>query len=175
MKNCIKRCLKVIIVVTMILSFAIASYAQSSKWEENANVKEVTITHKTIEKGISKVEGIARGKVISSVLVELANLGKGTAQIYAEELCHIQVDQIKMVLNLEQKNEETGEWERVYRYEEEWLAEDEPDGELTMKAVSMNIYGLEQGQYYRVRGVFGGYQGSLQEAWSANTDPVYID
>lgn len=175
MKNYIKKCVKVIIAVTMVLSFTIVSYAQSSKWEENVNVKEATITHKTAKEGISKVEGVARGRIISSVLVELANLGKGTAQIYAEELCHVEVDKIKMVLTLEERNEETGEWEKVYRYEDEWLAENEPDGKLTMKMVSMNVYGLEQGKYYRVRGIFGGYQDSLQEAWSAKTDAVYID
>lgn len=175
MRNYIKKSLSILMAMVVVLSYTIIGYAQMSEWENTVDVKEVTVVNRSRSRNSASVDGIARGRIISSVRLELVGNGRGSAEIYAEELCHVPVDRIKVVLTLEQKNEETGNWESVHRFENEWLSENEPNGELTMKAISMDIYGLEQGQYYRVRGIFGGYQGDLQEAWSAKTEAVYID
>jgi len=52
----------------------------------------------------------------------------------------------------------------------------DPEDDVSMEMVSFNVYGLERGYKYRVRGLFGAYalDSSLQEVWQAWTEDVLL-
>lgn len=177
MKKLMKNILSVFMLCTMIISNSVISYAQTSVWERGENIKTPETVKEYVKAKEARTIAMPKGRLISSVEIRLVNAGSGVAEIYANELCHEAMAKIKMVLFLEKWNEEEEAWDMEERFEYEWLAEDTPDKDLSMAAVSFNVYGLDRGYKYRVRGLFGAYDldSGLQEAWQAWTEDVYFD
>lgn len=177
MKNAIKKCMSIIVMSTIVLMFSMVSYAREDNWFERTKIQTVDSVKKYVGNNEAKIIGSPRGRLISYVEVTLINLGNGVAEINANTFCHEQMATIKMVLFLEKWNETYEDWEQEERFSYEWKAEDVPDGVLTSAMTSFNVYGLDRGYKYRVRGLFGAYDldSSLQEVWQAWTEDVYFD
>lgn len=177
MNNYSKKIVGYIITIMTMFLISITSYAGDVMLLDESKIPVVETVKKYYKTNEVKITGVTRGRLISTVEVGLINLGNGVAEINADIFCHEPMATIKMVLFLEKWDETHESWVQEERFSYEWKAEDAPDGVLTSAMTSFNVYGLDRGYKYRVRGLFGAYDldSSLQEAWQAWTEDVYFD
>lgn len=177
MKRYVKKIINILLVCVMMVLISMVAYAQTEDVAEQWNVKIADTKSEYVNSRGAKIVATPKGMLLSSVEISLVNLGKGVAEIYADALCHEAMKKIKMVLYLEKWNESQEDWNTEERFEYEWRAEDYPDKDLSMAAVSFNVYGLDRGYKYRVKGLFGAYDldSDNQEIWQAWTSDVYFD
>ena len=132
----------------------------------------------TVKKqGIESIEILnsTRGRLISSVDVQISDEGKGVIGVYADILCHEAMEEIRIGVYLE-RQESTGSWVAVSNKQFEWLAEDYPNQDLTMAIVSYKVANMKRGEKYRLRCVFGAYIDDLgSENWRAATGALYLE
>lgn len=129
------------------------------------------------KQGIETIEILnsTRGRLISSVDVQISDEGKGVIGVYADMLCHEAMDELRIWVYLE-KQESTGSWISVTHKQFEWVAEDYPNDDLTMAIVSYKIANMKRGEKYRLRCVFGAYSDDLgSENWRAATGALYLE
>lgn len=174
MNKVIKKVLKSIVVCGFVIALAMPVYAQNSTSDLESQAK--TVACKTTRFSNTAVaQSVTRGMLLSSVSIKLTDKGFGIASIYADALCHEPMSAIYITLILQKWDEEHNSWQTVNRQEFEWLLEDLPEGtELTMASISYDIAGMQSGELYRVRGLFGAYdlEGTYNEAWNAYTEGV---
>lgn len=172
MKKIIKKQIICILTILMLLQLHIPVYAKEwSDFKQIPNAREFNSQEQV------SVTGVPRGRLISSVEIQLTDKGRGTAGIYADLLCHEPMAKLRIWIYLEKWDEETERWETEDYQQFTWLAEDYPDEDLTMAMVGYDVSGLERGQYYRLRGLFGAndIDSSLQEAWQAVSGELYFE
>lgn len=129
------------------------------------------------KQGIESIEILnsTRGRLISSVDVQISDEGKGVIGVYADMLCHEAMDELRMGIYLERQIS-TGSWTSVTHKQFEWNAEDYPNDDLTMAIVSYKIANMKRGEKYRLRCVFGAYSDDLgSENWRAATGALYLE
>lgn len=168
----IKKHLILALAMILIVQFNINAYAN-----ENASIAQISNVREFNGNGQTRVIGAPRGRLISSVEVQLTDKGRGTVGVYADLLCHEAMKQLRIWLYLDKWDSETEEWVVEDFQQFTWLAEDYPEQELTMAMVGYDISGLERGQDYRLRGMFGAndLDSSLQEAWQVKTDNLFVE
>lgn len=168
----IKKHLILALAMILIVQFNINVYAN-----EKAGIGEISNVREFNSNGQARVIGTPRGRLISSVEIEIIDKGRGTVGVYADLLCHEPMKQLRIWLYLEQWDSEREDWVIKDFQQFSWLAEDYPDQELTMAMVGYDVSGLERGQDYRLRGLFGAndLDSSLQEAWQARTDNLFVE
>lgn len=162
MKKIFKKFLFLALTCVLIIPFQFHTYA--SEW---LNAREISNVSEFNSKGQTRVLGMPRGRLISSVEIRLTDKGRGTAGIYADLLCHEPMEYLKMWLFLEKWDAELEEYIVEDSQEFTWLAEDYPEQDLTMAVVGYDVSGLERGVDYRLRGMFGAkdLDSVLQETW----------
>lgn len=178
MSNYLKKIYGCVIMVVTMFIVSVTSFAGETMAFDERSIPVIgTVKEYVKSDNEVRTTGIVRGKLISTVEVGLINLGRGEAEISADIYCHEAAATIRMVLFLEKWDETNESWEQEERFEYGWKAEDAPDGKLTSAMTSFNVYGLDRGYKYRVRGLFGAYSldSDLQEAWQAWTTDVYFD
>lgn len=170
-----RKFISCLIAIVMMISWSFSTYAQHDYIDLDRQAREMTVTNKQVGPAISSVTGVARGRLISSADVVLTNKGFGVAGLYGEVLCHQGMETIRIVLILQKWNEADETWDNINRQEFTWNASDLPEGEeLSMAAISYDIAGMEHGETYRLRGLFGAYElnGTRNEAWNASTEGI---
>lgn len=147
--------------------------------EENFSLKAQAIENVEtfVNENAARATGNARGMLISTVELSIEDLGSGTAKLFGQVLCHEQMKKIKLNLILDKWIPEDNDWSQVNRFEYTWLAEEEPDQELTMAYTYVEVPNLERGQNYRVRGIAGAwdYDSSYYEVWSEKTPSILVE
>lgn len=124
----------------------------------------------------SKVRGVARGRVISSSELELADEGQGVIGVYASTLCHTAVKEIHMTIYLDVWDEAIQDWKMVDNYEYQWRATDNPDKDLTAVSVSFSLEGLPRGEMYSLRGVHIAKNfNNVVEVMTSETDGITLN
>lgn len=168
----LKKCIVYIVVSLLMLQIHINAYA--GEW---TNTKELSNVSEFSSERQTKVKGVPRGRLISSIELQLTDKGRGTAGIYADLLCHEPMKYLKMWIFLEKWDEQTENWSIINDHEFTWLAEEYPDQDLTMAVVGYDVSGLERGQYYRLRGLFAtkDLDSDLQESWSTTSGDLYFE
>lgn len=129
------------------------------------------------KQGIESIEVLnsTRGRLISSVDVQISDEGKGIIGVYANLLCHEAMDELIIWVYLE-RQESTGSWIAVSHKQFDWVAEDYPNEDLNMAVVSYNIPNQKRGEKYRLRCVFGAFSDDLgSENWRAATGALYLE
>ncbi|WP_432629717.1 hypothetical protein [Brotaphodocola sp.] len=129
------------------------------------------------KQGIETIEVLnsTRGRLISSVDVQITDEGKGTVGAYAELLCHEAMDELLIWVYLE-RQVSTGSWTTVTYKQFDWVAEDYPNQDLDMAIVSYDIPNMKRGEKYRLRCVFGAFSDDLgSETWRAATGALYLE
>lgn len=162
MKKNLKKFSIIVVIGLMMMQIQINSYA--GQW---SNAKEILDVSEFNSEGQTRVLGIPRGRLISSVEIQLKDKGRGTAGVYADLLCHEPMEYLRIWLYLEKWDEKMDDWTIVDSQEFTWLAEDYPEQDLTMAVVGYDVSGLERGVDYRLRGMFGAkdLDSVLQETW----------
>ncbi len=129
------------------------------------------------KQGIETIEVLnsTRGRLISSVDVQITDEGKGTIGAYVEMLCHEAMDELVIWVYLE-RQVSTGTWTTVTYKHFDWLAEDYPNQSLNKAIVSYDIPNQKRGEKYRLRCMFGAYSDDLgSENWRAATAALYLE
>lgn len=120
---------------------------------------------------------VPRGLLISVGYVQVSNENNGILGVYAETLCHTNVDRITMRLYLDildpgvdkDDYDEDEDWHTVTFYDYNWRKEDLPNEVLSAVSVSFDIHRLERGRFYRIRCGHYIYGGDLFEGRSSQT------
>lgn len=172
MKNIYKKCVLYVLVGLSMLQFHV--YAFASEW---TNIKELPSISEFSGDKQARVVGAPRGRLISSIELQLTDKGSGTAGIYADLLCHEPMKYLKMWIFLERWDELEESWSIIHDQELTWLAEDYPNEDLTMAVAGYDVSGLERGQYYRLRGLFAAkdLNTGYQESWQTTSGDLYFE
>lgn len=156
MKGCFmmmkKSIMKILITVTLLFSMPFTANAKVGEWLTQANVVDSQLQDIESNDSLSKVRGVARGRVLSSVELELSDEGSGVIGVYASTLCHSAVKEIYMTIYLDVWDENIQDWIMVDNYEYRWKASDNPDRDLKAVSVSFSLEGLVRGRTYSLRG-----------------------
>lgn len=142
-----------LLIMAMVISMPFTSSANNSDWMAQAKVVEKQMQYVVSNDSLSKVRGVARGRVLSSSELELSDEGNGVIGVYANTLCHTAVKEIYMTIYLDVWDESIQDWVMVDHYEYNWKASDNPDKDLSAVSVSFSLEGLQRGRTYSLRGV----------------------
>ncbi len=138
-----KRIVKILVVMTVILSMTINVWAQTEVYD-GVEAEEATIVSMKVLDDEVEVVGVTRGQYLSSVELNLTDEGFGVASINAVVLCHEAMQKIRLRLTLEKYNGSS--WVSINEKEFLWT-EDQVDGDLSMAIVSYRVGALLSGQY----------------------------
>lgn len=139
MKKIIKKGFAICIMMSMILSFAIVSYAQTDKEMAGMMVREYQ------DGDAVGVEVSPRGELISSIELEMTEEGYRTVGIYSEILCHEEMKNIQMKISLQRLS--GGSWTSVNTKTFKWNKADYPNTDLSMGIASYKVGSLKAGDY----------------------------
>lgn len=140
------------------------------------NAQEIQDVQEYVTENVSRIVGTPRGMLISSVELQLTDLGRGTLRLYGDVLCHEAMEEIKLNLYLDKWVGEDS-WSQIESFNFSWLAEDYPDEELSMAVVTVEVPDLERGIDYRLRGIAGAWDldSDLYEVFRADTASIYVE
>ena len=164
---------KFITTLFLIICMAFPVNAQIKSKVNNVNMDLQTVICKD---DVSRVKGVARGRLISSAELQISDDGNGVLGVYAETLCHIPVEKIYMIIFLEVWDEENQDWKYLSDYEYTWNSADFPNRPLTDVSVSFDIHGLRRGKTYSLRAYHSvdGFD-STYETMSTETSGIVLD
>ena len=170
-KNFLKFLLSMFLVIWMVCPI----HAQSDNRYVNSNNDTYLRTIISNNK-ISRVMGIARGRLLSSSGLEISNDKDGIIGVYAETLCHVAVSEIDMAIYLDVWDEQQQDWVMINEFEYNWLAENSPNGELTDVSVSFDVVGLRKGKTYSLRAYHAAraFDGSI-ETMATETSGIVLE
>lgn len=170
-----KNVTRFLITATLALSMPLTVNAKTTDWLTQANAVDAQLQYVEARNDISKVRGVARGRVLSSVELELADEGNGVIGVYAATLCHTAVKEIYMVIYLDVWDESLQDWVMLDDYEYRWKASDNPDKNLTDVSVSFSLEGLPRGRTYSLRGAHAAKNfDNVMEVMASETDGIVL-
>lgn len=169
MKNILKRILVVGISSTLLIATPVLAGNKGILDSQHDFSLELESKRANKARGINT----ARGTYISSSHVGISNVGGGTIGISGLTTAHQPVDKIRIHLYLDRLNENQ-KWSQVDDFDYYFYPEDEPDGELTIAAIDLEVTDQPSGYYYRVRGTHGVWKNGVSESQSTRTDGVMI-
>lgn len=145
---------KIIMVYSIIISLFWISvgYGQVNTIQLKDNVQTI-VTEKRLSEIESKMTKAARGRLLSSVSIQISDEGNGILGVYADTLCHSSMKEIYMTIYLDVWNETYGDWDMVDYYEYRFEATGNPNDSLSMVVVSFDLEGLVRNREYRLRGM----------------------
>lgn len=171
-----KNILITLLLLLLVSNFTIVSYAENSNWVNQVESLDTCLRTIISNEDISQVRGTARGRVLSSVGLQISDEGQGVLGVYAETLCHIPVKEIYMSIYLDVWDERIQDWVTVDYYDYEWKASDNPGRELTDVSVSFLLEGLTRGKTYSLRGAHSAKNFvGVAEAMSSATNGIVLD
>lgn len=172
----IKKNIFITLLTILSLIMTTTVYAQNSEWVNQANSLETCLRNTISTKDISQVRGSARGRVISSVGLQISDEGQGVLGVYAETLCHTAVKEIFMTIYLDVWDDSIQDWITLDMYEYNWKASDNPDKNLTDVSVSFSLEGLSRGKTYSLRGSHAARNfNNVSEVMSSETSGIVLD
>lgn len=176
MYKMIKRSvIRLLLIGMLAFSMPISVSAKSSDLLDRADVLDTQLQHIVSSNSISKVRGAARGRVLSSVELQLSDEGSGVIGVYAETLCHTAVKEIYMTIYLDVWDDNLQDWVMVDNYEYNWKASDNPNESLTDVSVSFSLEGLPRGRMYSLRGAHAAKNfNNVSEVMSSATDGIVL-
>lgn len=165
-----------LLISILVLSMPMSVNAKTSEWLPQADVVNTQLSSVASNENASKVRGVARGRVLSSVELELADEGNGVIGVYASTLCHTAVKEIYMTMYLDVWDENLQDWVMVDNYEYRWKASDNPDKDLTAVSVSFSLEGLPRGRTYSLRGAHAAKNfNNVMEVMASETDGITLN
>lgn len=129
---------------------------------------------KEINQYSSSVMKEPRGRVISTGVLQISNVGNGEIGAFIQTLTHTDVDETIFTVYLDRWIESEKRWADIDNYTFRFSKEDYPDEDLSMKSVSFNIIGQPTDCYYRLRGTHLVISGDIRESLSNETDGILI-
>ncbi len=174
MKNSLKKLLAMSMVCSLIYATPIFAEGMIGHEEKKISIKQelpVQLENRNINK--SRNINSTRGAYISSSIAGVTNEGGGIIGISAATTAHVPVDKIRIHIYLDRLNENK-KWIQVDDFDYYFYPEDEPDGQLTIAAIDLEVDDQPAGYYYRVRGTHGVWKNGVSESQSTRSDGVLI-
>lgn len=174
MRNLLKKLLVIGMVCSLIHATPVFAGSIIEYEGEKINIEQeipIQLGNRDINK--SRSINSTRGAYISSSIAGVTNVGGGIIGISAATTAHVPVDKIRIHLYLDRLNQ-SGKWIQVDDFDYYFYPEDEPDGELTIAAVDLEVDDQPAGYYYRVRGTHGVWKNGTSESQTTRSDGVMI-
>lgn len=167
---------RVLLTVALVLSIPVIANAETSDLFMQADTVDTQLQNIVSNNSISKVRGVTRGRVLSSVELQLSDEGNGVIGVYAATLCHTAVKEIYMTMYLDVWDDTQQDWVMVDNYEYRWKASDNPDKDLTDVSVSFLLEGLPRGRTYSLRGAHAAKNFSnVMEVMASETSGITLN
>lgn len=170
MKN-VKRLLCVMLLM-MIFTVQMV-YADEVKWENLSghHNQSILLTHNETEaKDI--VESSARGRFLSTAMLEIRNEQNGTLHIDVDTFTHVYVDRIYQVVFLDIWDEDKNDWVQIAEWTFDKVAE---EGEnLSSNDVGFTVTDCPVNRYYRARAMHLVQIGDDMEGKATETNGVLL-
>lgn len=169
-----KRVVRLIVCFITVFMVSMPSYAQSGFGRNDVDILKTISENESSSEKTSRVIAIPRGRLISSAGLQISDEGNGVLGVYAETLCHSNMDKIYMTIYLDMWDEARQDWLVLNDYEYSWSAVDNPN--LTDVSVSFDLEGLTRGKTYRLRGMhLVRNSSSLSEVLTTGTAGIILD
>lgn len=170
-----RKVTRLILCIFLFFSMPITANGQTTK-NSDLEILNTKLNHIISGKGISRVYGSARGRILSSVGLQLSDEGNGVIGVYAETLCHKGVEEIYMVIYLDIWDERIQDWITINDYEYIWKSSEYPDKDLTDVSVSFLVEDLSRGRTYSLRAshLVTGFDSSSEMMFS-ETDGIVLN
>lgn len=169
-----KRVGRLIVCLLIVLMVSMPSYAQNGFERNNVEILKAISKHESSSEKTSRVIAMPRGRLISSAGLQISDEGNGILGVYAETLCHSNMDKIYITIYLDMWDENRQDWLVLNDYEYSWSAADNPN--LTDVSVSFDLEGLTRGKTYRLRGMhLVRNSDSLSEILTTGTAGIILD
>lgn len=130
--------------------------------QPNVNCSKVTETSKK------------RGDFFSGADLVIKDNGDGNVGAFARGYTRYPVEEAYITVYLDRWDAEAERWRQVKSHEQEFYAEDYPDG-LVTPTVDITFTNNEKGYYYRLRAVFGVVYNNEFEGFSPVTDGILLE
>lgn len=138
---------------------------------EDVNQKNSLVVNNSFDNS-----GVVRGELISSMEISLSDNGGGSFNIYADVLCHQNMKEIRLNLYLDKWNESAGTWSQIKSYNYIWNESNTPEEDRHSGVVDFDVFGLERGRTYRLRGVASAtaLDGTRSRVWRTETNSTQL-
>ncbi|MCI9359893.1 MAG: hypothetical protein HFG65_02850 [Hungatella sp.] len=151
MKNEFKRLVIVTLTLTCIFSGTVFARDVQKYNEAKNTYANSRLLPETEEMAYDITQGSPKSTAMGAAVSSIRNGGQGVIKILAETNMFKPVDWACLTVYLEQWDEENRSWKIVGEYEQEFLPEDEDDGQLTSVELDLSFPGHPMGYYYRAR------------------------
>lgn len=174
MKRIRNKIITIFTVILLLIVMEIPAFARNEMASSKYDIVD-TFTNYISKENYSKVFATAKGRILSSARLSIANDNNGLISVYAETLCHMPVEEIYMLIFLEVWDESTQDWEYVSDYEYKWLASERPGVDLTDVSVSFDVAGLPKGKTYSLRAYHTARDfNNVSEMMATETDGIIL-
>lgn len=168
------KILCMILLITILSGFTSYAHINGEMRLENGYVNSF-VTEKSVSPAEARITRAARGRLLSSVTLQLSDEGNGVLGVYSDVLCHLSLKEIRTTIYLEIWNDAYGDWQYVNSYEYVWSANSANEN-LSMAVVAFDIEDLNRGREYRLRGLHSAKDfDGRSEMMSTETDGIFLD
>lgn len=114
-----------------------------------------------------------RGNFFAGADLIIKNNGNGNVGVFAKAYMDVPVQEAYITVYIDRWDVEAERWRQVTYYDAEFYEKDYPDG-IIEPSIDIEFKNLEQGYYYRARGVFAAVYNDSFEGFSPTTDGILI-
>lgn len=168
----LKRVLSVTVMLIMLMVGT--CYAETKMtWEElsEGHAESVLLTDgQTSAKDTT--QGVTRGKILSTSMLEITNNEDGTLHIAVDTYAHKIVDKIYQTVFLDKWDESEERWVQIDHWDFERSIEEEAD--LSYYHVGFTVTGCELNRYYRARAMHLVELDGIMEGKATETNGVLL-
>ncbi len=171
-----KKLKKLIGVTLLVTMFATKmTYAAEMKWENlPGHHNQSILLEDNVVKSTDTIENVARGRYLSTALLEIENREDGTLHVGVDTMAHVYVDRIYQVVFLDVWDESNEDWQQIGSWTFERLKEEEDDKKLSSYYVGFTVTDCPVNRYYRARAMHLVQIGDDMEGKATETNGVLL-
>lgn len=170
----LKYVAKVLLSICMSAVMAMPAFAQTSMFN-TSRVEDTKPSYTYVSDITAKAVISPRSWLVAEATVELADVGSQGLYAYADVDCYEAVDQLRVIMFLERWDNTINDYTEVDTWEYALYASALEEGEELTTASFIHYFDRpEVAGDYRIRGVFGIYQGSVMQLYGVATDGIPI-
>lgn len=171
----LKCIVKVILSICLSGLIAMPVFAQPMSMFNTLNVENTQPSQTYVSDTTAKARISPRSWLVAEGTVEIADVGSQGVYAYADVDCYEAVDQLRVFMALELWDNDVNDYVQIDSWEYALYASALEEGEELTTASFIHYFDRpEVAGDYRIRGVFGIYQGSVMQIYGAATHGIPI-
>lgn len=163
-----------IITVSIIMMLVQVAYANTFSWENLPGHHNQSVLSVGSLEAEDIIKGDARGIMMSTAILKIANEQNGNLYITADILVHKKIDKAYQTIFLDEWDEENNTWVQIGCWNFERSKEEEENGEMLSYHVGFTVTGCVVNRYYRARAMHLVQIGDDMEGKATETDGVLL-